>query len=98
MGHTLYLCSSSIMVVCSRLRGFIISSLLRWAAHSTMSDTNHNFSCPNPLCDSNELFSDYDAVCKHLSIPSTHCSQWAIDFVDRMTHANQHSNENENDG
>jgi hypothetical protein len=62
------------------------------------SDTNRNFSCPNPLCDLNELFSDYDAVCEHLNIPSTHCSQWAIDFVDHMARVEQHSNENENDG
>jgi hypothetical protein len=59
------------------------------------SDTNQGFSCPNPLCDLNELFSDYDAVCEHLRMPSTHSSQWAIDFVDRMTYAEQHSDEND---
>ena len=49
------------------------------------SDMTKGFSCPNPLCDSDDLFPDYDAVCAHLNIPLTHCSKWAMDFIDRMT-------------
>lgn len=52
----------------------------------SMSSANLNLSCPNPLCDSNELFSNYDAVCAHLSIPSTQCSQWAIQFLRVMSY------------
>jgi len=58
--------------------------------------SSDGFSCLNPLCVSGEIFPDYDAVCAHLAIPSTHCSQWAMDLVDRMTQnipGNQDANE-----
>ena len=58
--------------------------------------SSDGFSYLNPLCVSDKIFPNYDVVCTHLAIPSTHCSQWAMDFVDHMMqniHGNQDANE-----
>jgi hypothetical protein len=46
--------------------------------------TAPGLSCPNSLCDSNDVFPDYDTLCAHLANPSTRCSQWAKAFIEMM--------------
>jgi hypothetical protein len=52
------------------------------------------FSCPNSLCDSDEVFPDYEGLCAHLTVPSTRCSQWATSFIKMMTRGSHDNNQN----
>lgn len=40
------------------------------------------FSCPNPLC--NMSLADHNSVCDHLAVPGSSCTQWAMEYVEKI--------------
>lgn len=40
------------------------------------------FVCPNPPC--RVVLPDHNSVCDHLAVPGSPCTQWAMEYVEKI--------------